>query len=145
MNVMTKVLLVVGLLAASVLPAIAAADEYTLTVHIGAVRGDRGQVHVELYNSPETFRKIAKALRVLQVPAQKDGVSVKFEGIVPGRYAILAFHDEDENGEMNKRFGMIPTEGYALSNDPQVFGPPAFKDSAFEVQSDLELNIPMHY
>ncbi len=145
MNVMTKALLALSLVAASMLSGIAAADEYALTVHIGAVRGERGKVHVELYNTPETFRKSAKALRVLQVPALKDGVTVKFEGIVPGRYAILAFHDEDENGEMNKRFGMIPTEGYALSNDPQVFGPPAFKDSAFEVQSDLELDIPMHY
>ncbi len=40
---------------------------------------------------------------------------------------------------------MIPIEGYALSNDPEVFGPPAFKDSEFEVSSDKELNIPIHY
>lgn len=137
--------IITGLLATMLISGTAVAEDHTLTVNISGVRGDRGQVQVELYNTPETFRKSAKALRVIQVPAQKDGVTVKFEGLVPGRYAILAFHDEDENGEMNKRFGMIPTEGYALSNDPQVFGPPAFKDSAFEVQSDRELNMPMHY
>lgn len=137
--------IITGLLATMLISGIAVAEDHALTVHIVGVRGDRGQVHVELYNTPETFRKSVKAMRVIQVPAQKDGVTVKFEGVVPGRYAILAFHDEDENGEMNRRFGMIPTEGYALSNDPQVFGPPAFKDSAFEVQSDRELNMPMHY
>ena len=137
--------IITGLLALGLVSGNAVADEYALSVHIADVRGDRGQIQVELYNTPETFRKSAKALRIIRVPAQMDGVTVKFEGVVPGRYAILAFHDEDENGEMNKRFGMIPTEGYALSNDPQVFGPPAFKDSAFEMQSDRELSMPMHY
>jgi uncharacterized protein (DUF2141 family) len=28
---------------------------------------------------------------------------------------------------------MFPTEGYGLSNNPKVVGPPKFADSAFEV------------
>ncbi len=28
---------------------------------------------------------------------------------------------------------MFPTEGYGLSNNPTVSGPPAFADSAFEL------------
>ena len=34
---------------------------------------------------------------------------------------------------LDRRFGMIPTEGYGLSNNPKVMGPPSFEDSAFEV------------
>ncbi len=51
-----------------------------------------------------------------------------------GRYAVIAYHDEDGNGRLNLRFGMIPVEGYGLSNDPEVAGPPRFQDAAFELR-----------
>lgn len=123
----------------------AVAEEYNLTVHLHGIKSSQGQIQVELYSEAKTFRKSALAQNIIKAAAKEDTVTVKFSGIKPGIYAILAFHDEDENGVLNKRFGMIPTEGYALSNDPEVFGPPAFEDSAFEVISDKELSIPVHY
>jgi len=73
---------------------------------------------------------------------------VEFDGLPPGRYAIMAYHDEDGNGELNRRFGMFPTEGYGLSNNPSVSGPPAFEDSAFELVSGAaphEVRIDIRY
>lgn len=121
------------------------AEEYNLTVNLHGIKNSIGQVYVELYSDAKTFRKSALAQHVIKVAAKNDNVTVILPGLKPGAYAILAFHDEDGNGELNKRFGMIPIEGYALSNDPEVFGPPAFEDSKFEVVSDKELNIPIHY
>ena len=88
-----------------------------------------------LYQDPKTFRKEAQALAVQQVAAATGMVTVSFPALLPGRYAVMAYHDEDGNGELNRRFGMFPTEGYGLSNNPTVSGPPAFEDSAFEVPS----------
>lgn len=138
-------LIILGLLAWIISCTPAFAEEYNLTVHLHGIKYSLGQIHVELYSDAKTFRKSALAQNVIKVAAKEDSVTVKFSGIKPGVYAILAFHDEDGNGVLNKRFGMIPIEGYALSNDPDVFGPPAFKDSEFEVVSDKELDIPIHY
>ena len=121
------------------------ADEFSLSVHIKGVKNNQGNVFVELYNDAKTFRKSAQAFAILQVPATEGIVTVKFDGVKPGHYAVLAYHDEDGNGLLNKRFGMIPTEGYALSNNPTVIGPPSFEDSDFEVIGDAELGINMHY
>lgn len=137
--------IILGFLAWVISCSPAFADEYNLTVRLDGIKSSLGQVHVELYSDAQTFRKSALAQHVIKTAAQENSVTVKFSGIKPGVYAILAFHDEDGNGLLNKRFGMIPTEGYALSNDPKVFGPPAFSDSKFEVVSDKELNIPIHY
>lgn len=123
----------------------AVAEEYKLTVHINGIKNNVGQMYVELYSDANTFRKSSLAQNMIKVAAKQNLLTVTFSGVKAGTYAILGFHDEDQNGLLNKRFGMIPTEGYALSNDPNVFGPPAFKDSAFEVRSDTELNIPIHY
>lgn len=138
-------LIIFGFLAWILSCSTAFAEEYSLTVHLHGIKNSLGQIHVELYSDAKTFRKSYLAQNMIKVAAQEDSVTVKFSGIKPGIYAILAFHDEDENGVLNKRFGMIPTEGYALSNDPEIFGPPAFKDSAFEVLTDKELSIPIHY
>ena len=138
-------LIILGFLAWAISCSSVFAEEYNLTVNLHGIKNSIGQVYVELYSDAKTFRKSALAQHVIKVAAKNDSVSVKLSGLKPGAYAILAFHDEDGNGELNKRFGMIPIEGYALSNDPEVFGPPAFEDSKFEIVSDKELNIPIHY
>ncbi|MGQ5488797.1 DUF2141 domain-containing protein [Thauera sp. ZXT1-4] len=103
-----------------------------LEVQLTGVQHARGAIRVGLYADDKTFRKEAQALALQQVPATPGNVVVRFDDLAPSRYAIMAYHDEDGNGEMNRRFGMFPTEGYGLSNNPQVVGPPAFADSAFE-------------
>ena len=68
----------------------------------------------------------------LSQPAKKGKTSLVFDDIPPGRYALMAYHDANGDNKLNLRFGMFPLEGYALSNNPQVIGPPRFNDSAFD-------------
>lgn len=104
-----------------------------LTIELTGVRHDRGELSIGLYQDPKTFRKEPQAFQVRKLPATPGSVTLTLEELPAGRYAIMAYHDEDGNGELNRRFGMFPTEGYALSNNPRVMGPPSFEDSAFEV------------
>ena len=124
----------------------ALAQQATLEVSLTGIQHDRGSVRVGLYADPKTFRKEAHAVAIQQVAAAQGTVTVQFAGLVPGRYAIMAYHDEDGNGELNRRLGMFPTEGYGLSNNPTVSGPPAFDDSAFVVGADItRLSIDIRY
>lgn len=127
----TSRLFLLGSLA--LVPPFALAEDATLTVTLKNVRDASGAVRAGLYREPATFRKEEKAVEVAQVPAAPGEVTLRFAGLPPGRYAIMAYHDENADGQLNRRFGMFPTEGYGLSNNPQVSGPPAFDDSAFEV------------
>lgn len=124
---------------------LAQAEAHPLKVHLQGIKNNRGMVHIQLYSDPKKFRKSAYADHVIKVAAVEGELTAEFKDIEPGQYAILAFHDEDENGEMNKRLGMIPLEGYALSNNPKVMGPPAFKDSAFEFPPNQEVTLIFHY
>lgn len=116
---------------AALFPLAASAAELEAVVR--GVAHDKGAVKVVLYATPETFRKEDKALAVKTLPARPGEMSVAFAGLAPGRYAIVAYHDENGNGEMDRFLGMIPTEGYGLSNNPEVSGPPQFEPSAFDV------------
>ncbi|NJD26428.1 MAG: DUF2141 domain-containing protein [Betaproteobacteria bacterium] len=115
----------------------AGADEATLAVTIRGVRDATGQLRVSLYNEAEGFRKEDRALKVITAPAAPGEASVEFAGLPPGRYALMAYHDENGDNKLNLRLGMFPTEGYALSNNPRVMGPPKFADSAFDVAAPL--------
>ncbi len=117
-----------------------------LVVTLQGIAHDQGGMRVGLYDRAETFRKEDKAVAVLTAPAQAGEVTVTFAAVPAGRYAIMAYHDEDGDGRLNRFMGMIPTEGYGLSNDPEVTGPPAFEECAFDVPADgRALTIGLRY
>lgn len=131
------------LLAALTVPPAAAE---TLLVELSGIRDARGQVRVGLYQDAKTFRKEAQALAVKNAPAAPGDALLRFDDLPAGRYAVMAYHDEDGNGELNRRFGMFPTEGYGLSNNPQVSGPPAFDECAFTLSGpETRLRIELRY
>ena len=124
-----RALLIAGLLSGGT----AGADGGRLVIDVQNIRDDAGQIRASIYRDPDSFRKEDKALRVLSAPARPGRVRFDLDGLPPGSYAVMAYHDANADGKLNLRLGMFPTEGYGLSNNPKVMGPPKFADSAFEV------------
>ncbi|WP_400078178.1 DUF2141 domain-containing protein [Winogradskyella sp. R77965] len=112
----------------------------TITVTIDNVKNDTGKVLMSLHSS-ETFMK---GLGVLDAETEiKDGkVTITFENVQPGEYAIMAMHDENDNKRMDFRENGMPLESYGTSNNVMAFGPPQYDDAKFTVEDkDLELEI----
>ena len=104
------------------------ADAATLTVTLDGVKPGGGPLTVLLFDNADGFPKEARASKRVALPTGQKTLSL--DGLKPGQYAVMAYDDEDSNGELNRRFGMIPQEGWGLSNNPKVTGKPAFKDAA---------------
>ncbi|MBS1138581.1 MAG: hypothetical protein H6R13_34 [Proteobacteria bacterium] len=136
-----------GLLLACLLAAgHAHADNSQLVVNLLGVRDGTGNLRASLYREPETFRKEDKALKVISLPAAKGESTFVFDNLPSGRYAVMVYHDENADQKLNLRFGMFPTEGYGLSNNPKVMGPPKFADSAFDVAGpETSIDIKLAY
>ncbi len=134
-------------LASSILStSVLAAD---LTVSVEGVRAGegaaKGPVKVMLFDQEEGFRKEDKARQVLAVPASGEVVAT-FRDLRPGRYAVIAYHDENGDGKLNLRFGMFPKEGYVVSNNPKFSGPPKFDGAAFDLPAaGLRIGIRLAY
>ena len=80
------------------------------------------------------------------MPATPGEVRGVFHNMPAGRYAVLAYHDENGNGKLDMIMGMFPDEGWGLSNDPTVIGPPRFEASAFDVaEPETGVIVPLHY
>lgn len=122
----------------------AAGHDVSLTVT--GLRSAKGLVRACLTAQPRAFPDCDRdaAARYLAVPAG-DTVLLDFGPMPAGRYAVAVFHDENENGKLDKRL-LMPREGYGFSRDAAVrFGPPKFAAAAFEVASDTTQSLRMRY
>ncbi len=113
----------------------AIADSGKLLVELENVRDDSGQIRASIYSDPESFRKEDKALKIVSLPARAGNITLNLDGLAPGRYAVMVYHDANNDQKLNLRFGMFPTEGYGLSNNPVVMGPPKFSESVFDLKA----------
>ena len=124
------------------LPLPAGAGELRVTIE--GIRSVRGTVLIGLYDSPESFEKAVEASGkqgFLIDPDRFGAVALRanaamksavvFSNLEPGRYAAVAFHDENGNGKLDKNFLGVPAEPYGFSNNAEGFlSPPSFDDAA---------------
>lgn len=104
----------------------------TVQVEVANVHSARGHVRVAICRQQE-FLKETCALRA-RVPAAPGTVLVRVDGVPPGTYAVQAWHDENDDGKINRNFFGLPTEGIGFSRDaPMRFGPPRFADAAVAI------------
>jgi len=120
----------------------------SLHVRVADLRDSKGQVICTLYDLPDAFPSDSnRAIGHAVVAIRDRSAECDFAGIAPGKYALVAFHDENANGEFDRNWLGMPKEGYAFSNNVRpVLAPPSFKAAAFDYAGgDQWLTIAMHY
>ncbi len=128
-----------------------AAEASELRVTIRGVASSSGTLMVALYDSGDHFRTaIANAGKLglvtdrsrlvgISMRAVAGTQSVVFTDLKPGAYAVIAFHDRNDNGKLDKNRWGAPTESYGFSNDAEGFlSAPSFQDAAITLDSNDE-------
>ena len=106
----------------------------SIEVTVDNVTNNEGKVVFALHTS-ETFM-VSQGVKNLESKIQDGKVTILFEGVTPGSYAIMALHDQNENGRMDYEPNGMPKESYGTSNNPMSYGPPKFAESKFEVGTE---------
>jgi uncharacterized protein (DUF2141 family) len=110
------------------------AADLTLTLR---AQGSGGTIAIAVYGDAESFRASRNPVMTRIVPAPGGATSVTLSGLAPGRYAVAAFHDSDNNGELTLWPIGLPREDYGFSRNARGrFGPPAFEDAAFDLTAE---------
>jgi uncharacterized protein (DUF2141 family) len=112
-----------------------AAQAATLQLEIKDVNVASGTLMIKLVDGEEGYTDKVKPVeaRMVEVTATGD-VSVRFDDLKPGSYAIMIMHDENNNGKLDSNILGIPKEGYGFSNNPRVMRQPTFEEAKFEVK-----------
>ncbi|WP_339841998.1 DUF2141 domain-containing protein [uncultured Maribacter sp.] len=96
----------------------------TLTVIIENVLNNDGHILSALHNE-KSFMK-SDGLIMKKDKSEKGKLTLIFENVLPGEYAISALHDANDNQRMDFQANGMPIENYAMSNNPMLMGPPNF-------------------
>lgn len=133
---MTKIITIITLFICSLM----SAQNVKLTVSVTGVKNNTGIVKVGLYNSDGTFLKTT--YKSLSSEIKNNEAVVTFTDLPAGEYAISTYHDENNNGKLDKNAMGIPSEDYAASNNAKGFmGPPSYKDAKFVIAKDSKIEI----
>lgn len=90
---------------------------------------DKGHVICALFRRSGWLKK---PLLVKTAPIHGREATCVFTGLANDVYAICAFHDENDSGDIDKNFLGIPTEEWCTSRNAHAFfGPPSFGSADF--------------
>lgn len=106
-----------------------------LTVELRCAEAARcagGRFAVAVFREGGGFPDADRAAASRTVRPEGAVTRVVFADLPPGRYAVAAFHDADENGRLTLWPVGLPREAYGFSNNARGrFGPPSFDSAAF--------------
>ncbi|WP_350289260.1 DUF2141 domain-containing protein [uncultured Croceitalea sp.] len=115
-----------------------------VSIDVHDVPSSKGKISVAIYNTKEGFLKFDKVFKCDSIVAQKGITHIAIKDIPEGEYALAIFHDVNGNNKLDTNWLGIPKEKVAFSNAKmRTFGPPSFKDCAFNVEKDTRISVSL--
>lgn len=114
-------------------------DLLSVEAQVVNARNDSGKIGFALYQE-ENFMK--QPIQSGYAKIENGKAIFNFEELKPGTYAIMVFHDENDNNRMDFEPNGMPKEDYGMSNNVMAMGPPTFDQAKFDLfNQNLELKI----
>jgi uncharacterized protein (DUF2141 family) len=100
------------------------------TVNVSATNiiSDKGSIKISLYDKDRFIKKPIQRVETMILNS-----TYHFKNIEVGEYAIIYYHDKNENNQLYVDEQVVPIENTRVSNNVINFGLPEFKTSKFEV------------
>lgn len=104
-----------------------------IIIEIEGIRESTGEIGVLLFDRAMGFPGDSGAsIRHRVLPARSGVVSLNFEDLPFGTYAVAVIHDLNGNRRVDTNLLGIPREGYGFSNNARsLFRAPRFQEAAF--------------
>jgi len=132
------------LLLSMMLVASIAGAENKLTVLIDGIEKSEGKVLVAVYDSLTFLKQEPLYYGIAKVEEEQEEVTIEIEDVASGVYAIVVYHDANDNDKLDTGTFGIPLEKFGFSNNAMgEMGPPSFQDCMFIVEEDTEINITL--
>lgn len=92
---------------------------------------ESGPIRIAIYDSVETFGQSELAiLKDSLVPVDGLVVWQIADDFLPSEFSVAAFHDLNDDGELNRGLFNAPSEPYGFSNGARgIVGPPTFEQT----------------
>ena len=115
------------------------------TVKILGVEHEKGFIDLKIYLDKDSFLKEELAFESVRKKPSKGETVIPLTKVHEGMMAVVIYHDENSDGELNRGFFWKPQEGFAFSNFYTPKGLPKFKKAAINVIHGSQIVIALNY
>jgi len=118
----------------------------TLTVTVPNINPLKGEIQVSVYDTDKSFLKENEEYRIYRFKVEENKGSFAINDLPEKEYALIIYHDVNNNKEMDKSIIGMPKEGYGFSkNFKPALSRPDFKDCSIILNKDVETKIRLMY
>src|ERR1051325_1839361 len=143
---MNRIIFLVSACAISLSSIVPSVNAATLVVKVEAVSPKGGNLRVAVYDRTSYEGHDADPVVDKVVNAVGPEMTVEFDDLPPGTYAIKMFQDLNRNGEFDTNFLGLPAEPFGFSNYARpLFDQPSFDAAKFTVQDRRTLTIRLKH
>ncbi|OED34135.1 hypothetical protein AB833_32610 [Chromatiales bacterium (ex Bugula neritina AB1)] len=106
-----------------------------LVVYVATVEKAEGKLSMAVYDNEADFSKTLAFAQ--QLPAVEGEMQFIFTDLAAGEYAVMVFHDINDNGKLDTNLLGMPNEPWGASlQGKSLFGPPGWSDTRFNFSDD---------
>ena len=119
-----------------------------LSVAIEGLQNSRGVVCLKIFSGSQGFpSENTNVADQTCVAIDTIPLTVTFDDLAFGNYAIALYHDSNGDGQLNRGAFGIPVEGFGFSNNPAIrMGPAEFEEAMFLwAGANTAITIQMQY
>lgn len=104
-----------------------------IDVVLKGIASAKGVIRLAAFNKQQGFPTDANAAyRLMMLPAKKGELSVALNDVPMGKFAIVVYHDQNNNNKLDVNILGMPTEQYGVSNNARKrLSAPKFREAVF--------------
>jgi len=118
------------------------AQGLTLELLIGGF-DDNGVAYILLFEKGQKFVADSEVCKKVKVNIVNKKCIYKFSDLKKGSYAVMVFHDQNNNKKLDTNFIGMPKEGVGNSNNQT--GIPSYSKCEINLAEDKQIKILMFY
>jgi len=118
------------------------AVRYDLTVTVTNIQNTKGKVSFGLFRKQDSFPIKGKQFKGVFIETTKSKTKYTFQNLEKDGYAVAVYHDENNNGILDKNLVGAPTEAYGFSRNARaMFSAPSFEEAKIEISDNKSIEI----
>ena len=115
---------------------------FDLTVTVTNIQNAKGKISFGLFRKQDSFPIKGKQLKGVFIETTKSKTKYTFQNLEKDDYAVAVYHDENNNGILDKNLVGAPTEAYGFSRNARgMFSAPSFDEAKIELKDNKSIEI----
>ena len=115
---------------------------FDLTVTVTNIQNSKGKISFGLFRKQDSFPIKGKQFKGVFVETTNSKTKYTFQDLEKNGYAVAVYHDENNNGILDKNLVGAPTEAYGFSRNARaMFSAPSFDDAKVELSDNKSIEI----